>query len=119
MLEARCAGHRDARFRPLWVPLVAAALLTMACGSSGGSHGDGGRDGGFEVGSDAGPEAGMPQKLMILHTNDIHSHLMGFAPELDYTPATPNDDATIGGMARLASAIGAAKAAAAADGTPV
>src|SRR5204862_2972542 len=30
-----------------------------------------------------------------------------------------NDDATIGGMARLAAAVGAAKASAAADGTPV
>ena len=44
---------------------------------------------------------------------------MGFAPEADYTPASPNDDATRGGMARLAAAIGAAKASAAADGTPV
>jgi 5'-nucleotidase len=44
---------------------------------------------------------------------------MGFAPELDYTPATPNDDLTQGGMARLATAVGGAKAAAAADGTPV
>jgi len=61
----------------------------------------------------------MPQKLLILHTNDIHSHLMGFGPERDYTPATPNDDVTRGGMARLAAAIGAAKAAAAAAGTGV
>jgi len=57
--------------------------------------------------------------LVILHTNDIHSHLMGFAPERDYTPATLNDDATRGGMARLASAIGGARATAAAAGTPV
>ena len=44
---------------------------------------------------------------------------MGFAPEIDYTPASPNDDATRGGMARLAAAIGGAKASAAAAGTPV
>src|SRR5690349_10082511 len=32
------------------------------------------------------------QKLLLLHTNDIHSHLMGFGPERDYTPATTGDD---------------------------
>jgi 5'-nucleotidase len=81
---------------------------------------DGAGDGGPVDGGDgAAVEAGTPQKLLILHTNDIHSHLMGWAPEVDYTPATPNDDATRGGMARLATAIGGAKAAAAADGTPV
>jgi 5'-nucleotidase len=63
--------------------------------------------------------AATPQKLIILHTNDIHSHLMGFAPERDYTPATTNDDSTHGGLARLATAIGTAKASAASAGTPV
>ncbi|TAL39481.1 MAG: bifunctional metallophosphatase/5'-nucleotidase [Spirochaetes bacterium] len=43
--------------------------------------------------------------ITILHTNDLHSHLMGFSPELDYTPAKAGDDATIGGYARLATAI--------------
>jgi len=62
--------------------------------------------------------AGTPQKLVILHTNDLHAHLMGQAPEADYSPATLNDDLTIGGMARLATAIGTAKAQAAAAGTP-
>jgi 5'-nucleotidase len=70
-------------------------------------------------GIDGAGEAGTPQKLLILHTNDIHSHLMGWAPEADYTPASPNDDTTRGGMARLAAAIGGAKASASADGTPV
>jgi 5'-nucleotidase len=109
MLEARCCpGRRSARLHRWLIPLVATALHAAACGSSNGSpHPDGGTD------------AGTPQKLLILHTNDIHSHLMGFAPEADYTPASPNDDMTRGGMARLAAAIGAAKASAAADGTPV
>jgi 5'-nucleotidase / UDP-sugar diphosphatase len=44
--------------------------------------------------------------LTILHTNDLHSHLMGHAPEADYSPSTVNDDATVGGFARIATAIG-------------
>ena len=43
------------------------------------------------------------QKLVILHTNDMHSKLTGFGPELSYTPMSTNDDQTIGGFARLAS----------------
>jgi 5'-nucleotidase / UDP-sugar diphosphatase len=97
--------------RRTWLLVFAAALPAAACGGNGAATPDGGADG--------VPEAGTPQKLLILHTNDIHSHLMGWAPEADYTPASPNDDATRGGMARLASAIGGAKAAAGADGTPV
>lgn len=45
------------------------------------------------------------QKLTILHTNDLHSRLMGFSPETDYTPLTVNDDQTVGGLARIASLI--------------
>jgi 5'-nucleotidase len=37
---------------------------------------------------------------------------MGKSPEADYTPATTGDDQTTGGVARLATAIGAARAAA-------
>src|SRR4051794_25536589 len=115
MLEPRCRGRGRTRYlHGSWLPLLAvAAVLTVdaaACSDSGGSKPDAG---------DGGPPPGTPQKVLILHTNDIHSHLMGFAPEIDYTPASPNDDATRGGMARLASAIGAARASAAADGTPV
>src|SRR6185369_17282058 len=101
MLEARCAGRRSASSHPRscrrFLPLLAAVLQAAACGSSGGAKPDGGDGGGID-GGDASPEVmpGTPQKLLILHTNDIHSHLMGFAPELDYTPATPNDDLTQG-----------------------
>src|SRR6516164_8704689 len=91
------------------VPLI--LLAAIGCGGGGGAKTD--------AGSDAPVDGGTPQKLVILHTNDIHSHLMGFAPEADYTPATLNDDMTKGGMARLAAAIGAAKASAAASNTPV
>ena len=45
------------------------------------------------------------QKITILHTNDLHSRLLGFGPETDYTPLTTNDDQTIGGFSRIASII--------------
>jgi 5'-nucleotidase len=67
----------------------------------------------------SGAGATEAQKLLILHTNDLHSHLEGFAPEHDYTPLLPNDDDTVGGVARLSSAIGSARARAAKDETPV
>lgn len=122
MLETRCAGRRSAgSYRTshwAWLPLLATVLFAAACGGDGAAKPDGSSDAGdVDTTPDAVP--GTPQKLLILHTNDIHSHLMGFAPEADYTPASPNDDATQGGMARLAAAIGGAKAAAGADGTPV
>ena len=46
------------------------------------------------------------QKITILHTNDMHSRLMGYGPESDYTPLTTQDDHTVGGFARIASLIG-------------
>ncbi|MDX9728962.1 MAG: bifunctional UDP-sugar hydrolase/5'-nucleotidase [Bacteroidales bacterium] len=45
------------------------------------------------------------KKLTILHTNDFHSHLQGFAPESAYTPLVVDNDPTIGGMARIAGII--------------
>ncbi len=80
------------------------ATLAAGCGGGGGT---------------TPPPAPKSQKLVILHTNDLHSHLMGKSPELDYTPATTGDDQTTGGVARLATAIGSARATAAAAGTPV
>jgi len=38
----------------------------------------------------------------ILHTNDMHSNLIGLGPASDYTPNILNDDKTIGGFARVA-----------------
>ncbi len=40
-------------------------------------------------------------KLVILHTNDLHSNLTGFGPESEYSPLSLNDDQTRGGFARL------------------
>ena len=41
----------------------------------------------------------------ILHTNDLHSNLIGMAPASDYSPFTLNGDGTRGGFARLAKLI--------------
>ena len=44
-------------------------------------------------------------EISILHTNDLHSHFLGFSPNKDYTPQTLSDDETIGGYARIATMI--------------
>lgn len=43
--------------------------------------------------------------LTIVHTNDMHSHLQGFSPELDYHPLIANADKTFGGWSRIATLI--------------
>jgi 5'-nucleotidase len=50
-------------------------------------------------------QLGSAQKLTILHTNDMHSRLLGFGPEADYSPSSLNDDQTVGGFSRIASII--------------
>lgn len=49
------------------------------------------------------------RKITILHTNDFHSHLQGYAPESVYTPLVQDNDPTIGGFARIAGIIKAAR----------
>jgi len=49
------------------------------------------------------------QKIVILHTNDMHSRLTGYAPESAYTPLSVNDDKTVGGFARIAAIINSEK----------
>jgi 5'-nucleotidase / UDP-sugar diphosphatase len=44
-------------------------------------------------------------RLIILHTNDFHSHLQGYAPETAYTPDTIDGDQTVGGFSRIAGVI--------------
>jgi len=53
------------------------------------------------------PEAAVNGKktFTILHTNDMHSNLIGLGPATDYTPNILNDDQTIGGFARVAAVI--------------
>src|SRR4030066_395759 len=43
--------------------------------------------------------------LTIVYTNDMHSHLQGFSPELDYQPFIVNADKTFGGWSRIATLI--------------
>lgn len=43
--------------------------------------------------------------LTIIHSNDLHSHLLGFSPNIDYTPFRTGDDNTVGGWARIATVI--------------
>ncbi|MBN1336468.1 MAG: bifunctional metallophosphatase/5'-nucleotidase [Deltaproteobacteria bacterium] len=46
-----------------------------------------------------------PERLTILHTNDLHVHLVGYGPEAEYTPDVAGDDGTIGGVARIAALV--------------
>ncbi|MCD6487191.1 MAG: bifunctional metallophosphatase/5'-nucleotidase [Syntrophobacterales bacterium] len=43
--------------------------------------------------------------ITIVHSNDLHSHLLGFSPNIDYTPLETGDDKTVGGWARIATVI--------------
>ncbi len=43
--------------------------------------------------------------ITIVHTNDLHSHLQGFSPEIDYRPYDAGDDKTLGGWSRIAAVI--------------
>lgn len=40
--------------------------------------------------------------LVILHTNDMHSRLEGYAPTSNYTPLVTGNDITVGGFSRIA-----------------
>ena len=48
---------------------------------------------------------GEEKLLTIIHSNDLHSHLLGFSPNIDYTPLRTGDDQTVGGWARIATVI--------------
>jgi len=43
--------------------------------------------------------------LTIIHTNDLHSHLQGFSPNIDYRPDITGGDGTRGGWARIATVL--------------
>jgi 5'-nucleotidase len=49
------------------------------------------------------------QDIVILHTNDIHSHVNGLAPESEYTPLENDRDPTLGGFSRIAGYINSQK----------
>ncbi|MBN2159246.1 MAG: bifunctional metallophosphatase/5'-nucleotidase [Spirochaetes bacterium] len=48
---------------------------------------------------------GKERTLTVVHTNDMHSHLLGYPPTIDYTPMSTGDDGTAGGWARIATVI--------------
>lgn len=88
--------------------------------ADGGAGADGpGTGGGDASATDASATDASTQtlSLLLLQTNDLHSYLQGHSPEVDFTPATTGDDATQGGMSRLAARVAAARAAA--GSTPV
>lgn len=45
------------------------------------------------------------KSITIVHTNDMHSHLQGFSPEIDYQPFRIQGDETLGGWSRVAAVI--------------
>jgi 5'-nucleotidase/UDP-sugar diphosphatase len=51
------------------------------------------------------PAAAGSTALTIVHTNDLHSHLLGGPANLDYSPGSTGDDHTLGGWARIATVI--------------
>ena len=58
----------------------------------------------------------MTKTFTILHTNDIHSNLIGVGPASEYTPETVNDDRTIGGIERIATLVAERRRVREADG---
>ncbi len=105
--------------------LFAALFSLAACGSSGQQSADTATDAVADgaMPADVQAETGTPpvdwdavftrtdwqddgkRRLVILHTNDLHSHHNGTGPLADYTPESPRDDGTVGGFARLATLI--------------
>ncbi|WP_333982630.1 bifunctional metallophosphatase/5'-nucleotidase [Ectopseudomonas khazarica] len=55
------------------------------------------------------------RSFTILHSNDWQSRLLGFGPNNEYSPATLNDDETVGGVARLATLLQQRRSAAGED----
>ncbi len=45
------------------------------------------------------------KEITIIHTNDLHSHILGFSPIIDYRPDITGGDETKGGWARVATVI--------------
>jgi len=56
-------------------------------------------------------------RVTLMHTNDMHSHLLG-VPNADYTPFTTGDDDTSGGIARIATVVKQVRAAREMEGVP-
>jgi 5'-nucleotidase/UDP-sugar diphosphatase len=64
----------------------------------------------------ASAAADVKKTFTILHTNDMHSNLLGVGPVSEYTPASLKDDRTIGGIERIATLIAERRKAREAEG---
>lgn len=53
----------------------------------------------------ASPLKAEEKTITFIHTNDLHSHFIPFAPELDYFENNPGAEKTIGGWARITTTI--------------
>jgi 5'-nucleotidase len=53
----------------------------------------------------SGPLFAQEKEITIIHTNDLHSHILGFSPVIDYRPDITGGDATKGGWARVATVL--------------
>jgi 2',3'-cyclic-nucleotide 2'-phosphodiesterase (5'-nucleotidase family) len=51
------------------------------------------------------------KKIIILHTNDIHSRLNGYPRESTYSPLITGNDKTMGGFSRIAAILKSEKVA--------
>jgi 5'-nucleotidase/UDP-sugar diphosphatase len=58
-------------------------------------------DTGSVIPDDSGDSSDGPPTITILHTNDWQSHMLGWGPNLEYTPDLTGDDTTVGGLARI------------------
>jgi hypothetical protein len=66
------------------------------------------------------PDAAEPRSIMFLHTNDEHSHELGFAPEIDdYPDRAQPGSGIVGGVKRRAALLDTLRAQAVGIGTPV
>ncbi|MCK6548798.1 bifunctional metallophosphatase/5'-nucleotidase [Myxococcota bacterium] len=76
-------------------------------------------DTGVHPDADTGVE--VPRAMIFLHTNDEHSHHLGFGPELDDfpTPAPSTNTEIVGGLKRRAKVIQDLKSEAAISSTPL
>src|SRR5687767_12910285 len=82
--------------------LALVCIVAAACGDDDGGGGDGDEE----------------RRLVLFHTNDEHSHLFGFAPEVDDfpLPTEPGDGNIFGNIARRAEVLAQQRAALADEG---
>jgi len=97
------------------------AVLTLVCmlGSAAACGGDDDDDDDVADDSDQADDvAPVTRQLVLFHTNDEHSHLFGFAPEVDDfpLPTEPGDGAIVGSIARRAEVLSQERAALDDDG---